>query len=284
MVVTNNGWGISTPACSAARREARSSTAARRSASPARWWTATTRSPAWHAVRRGLALLPAAAPAVHARGAGVAAARPLVVERAPPASRARPTASTLFERQAARGRACWSRRELEQVHAEAKAEVEAAVEQALREPKPTAGGHVQAHLRPQPGGRGVPRGLHGTAAVTATCRWRRCPRPRPAYPDLAALRDSDGAAETCLTQLDLPCAGSVAVENVFDHPQSSLLKDSGLAGGLPDCTRTTTSASPTTRASIGASPTGGRGPSCPTGADVPKCPQDGPTARSGGRS
>ena len=57
------------------------------------------------------------------------------------------------------------RDELEQVHEEAKAEVEAAVEQAVSEPKPTAADVLKIHLRAEPGRCGVSGGLHGVAAV-----------------------------------------------------------------------------------------------------------------------
>ncbi len=133
MIVTNNGWGISTAPVRSKRRTA-SSTAARRSASPARRWTATTRSPAG-TPSTGDGPLP------HQR-------RPYMLEAlvsrlyghssssgAPRSHEA--DCITLFEHKLVAAR--WlDRATMEQVHEEAKAEAEAAVDQAMREPQPQA--------------------------------------------------------------------------------------------------------------------------------------------------
>ena len=125
MIVTNNGWGISTPACTPARRAARSSTAARRSASPARWWTATTRSPAGTPSRRAMDycrrerrpyMLEAMVSRLHGHSSSSGAAR----------VKDEPDCIDAVRAEAARGRACSTPDDVEQIHDEAQAEVEAA--------------------------------------------------------------------------------------------------------------------------------------------------------------
>ena len=82
IIVTNNGWGISTPACQPARRDAHHRPRqgvrhSRRGGGRQRPDRQLARHPPGHG------LLPPRTPAVHAGGDGVAAARPFVVERRP---------------------------------------------------------------------------------------------------------------------------------------------------------------------------------------------------------
>ena len=105
-----------------------------RSASPAKSSTATIPIASWFAVQRGHGTLPDHAHAVHARGEGVAPVRAFVVERRAAQRRCR-IASPCSRSGCCTPRSI-DRTALEPMHAEAQAEVDAAVAQAMREPKP----------------------------------------------------------------------------------------------------------------------------------------------------
>ena len=78
----NNGWGISTPACSQ-HGEQHVIDRGKAFGIPGEVVDGNDPIASWHAIRARHGLLPARAPALHARGDGVAAVRPFVVERAP---------------------------------------------------------------------------------------------------------------------------------------------------------------------------------------------------------
>ena len=116
---------------------------------------------------------------------------------------------------------------------------------------------VQAHLRPEPGGRGVSRGLHGVAEVSA----RRRDMSTAEVPDHSADDPRRHAADAGQGRRSNPrrayggncrhtrtCrARTAAMENRFDHPQDRTAPQGTALAGVSDATPTACSASSTTR-------------------------------------
>jgi 2-oxoisovalerate dehydrogenase E1 component alpha subunit len=147
MVVTNNEWGISTSAVSQ-HGEKRIIDRGTAFGIPGEVVNGNDPVAAWHAVRRGLAhcrqerrpyLLEARVSRLHGHSSSSGAARVA----------GEGDCVALFERRLLDA-GMLEPHEVEQVRAEAKAEVEAAVQQALREPKPTTADVLKHTYAPSP--------------------------------------------------------------------------------------------------------------------------------------
>ena len=176
IVVTNNGWGISTPACSQ-HGEQHIIDRGKAFGIPGEVVDGNDPVASWHAIRRAMAycrrerrpfMLEAMVSRLYGHSSSSGAA----------ARQGRAGLHRAVRAEAARRAACSTRTTIEQIHEEAQAEVEAALEQALREPRPTAADVEKLHLRAQPGRCGLSGRLHGIAAGVTSESVSRLPSSR----------------------------------------------------------------------------------------------------------
>jgi 2-oxoisovalerate dehydrogenase E1 component alpha subunit len=146
MIVTNNGWGISTPV-EQQHSEEHIADRGKPFGIPSEVVDGNDVVASWHAVRRGLAhcrsqrrpyLIEARVGRLHGHSSSSGAAR---------VQGESDCVTLLEERLLAAG---VERHELEQVHADAKVEVENAVQQAVKEPKPTTADVYRFTYAPSP--------------------------------------------------------------------------------------------------------------------------------------
>jgi 2-oxoisovalerate dehydrogenase E1 component alpha subunit len=147
MVITNNGWGISTP-CDSQHAEERIIDRGKAFGIPGEVCDGNDPIATWHAVRRGLAwcrrerrpyMLEARVSRLHGHSSSSGAAR----------NKVEPDCIELFE-QKLLDAGVYEPHEIAQIYQEEKAEVEAAVQQAVKEPKPTIADVMKHTYAPSP--------------------------------------------------------------------------------------------------------------------------------------
>ena len=207
MIVTNNGYGISTPARTQ-HAERHISDRGEPFGIPGEVVDGNDPVASWHAVERAFDHCRQHAPAVPARSDGVAAARPLVVERGGPGAdepdcRRASSSGQLIEDGVIH-------RELaEMVWHEAREEADAAVAQAMAEPKPTADDVERFTYAPSRGGCGVSGGLHGAAGRAVCERGRMTCRPARRRSMTAARSNSRTSKPSSKSWLGCPIGASL---------------------------------------------------------------------------
>jgi len=147
MVTTNNGWGISTP-CESQHGEERIIDRGKPFGIPGEVVDGNDPIAGWHAVRRGMAwcrrerrpyMIEARVSRLHGHSSSSGAGR----------NKEEPDCIELFEAKLIEG-GVLEPSEIAQVHADARAEVEAAVQQAVKEPKPTVNDILTHTYAPSP--------------------------------------------------------------------------------------------------------------------------------------